>query len=98
MKAYQNKVERFRNIAKKLVDDHSAELFSSYRLSTDIGSSEIAYDAYNSHLESLGQQLTERAYEFIATAKSNTEIIKSEVLGVCNKYLELFVKRNQPVY
>jgi hypothetical protein len=49
-------------------------------------------------LEDLGQQLKEKAQEFIATAKSNRNTIKSEVSGVCNKYLDLFAKRNQPVH
>jgi hypothetical protein len=98
MKSYQNQLERFRTIAKKLVDDHSAELFSSYKLSTDMGADDIADNVYKSHLQDLGQQLTEKAQEFIATAKSNRDTIKSEVSGVCNKYLDLFAKRNQPVH
>ena len=98
MKSYQNQVERFRAIAKKLVDDHSAELFSTYRLSTDVGVDNIADDAYHSHLDTLGRQLTEQANQFIATAKANTEVIKTEVHGVCSKYLDIFAKRNQPVH
>lgn len=98
MKNYQNQLDRFRVIAKKLVDEHSAELFSSYKLGMDIGVENIAEDAYHSHLDTLGRQLTEKAYEFIGTAKSNTDIIKTEVLGLCNKYLDLFAKRNQPVH
>jgi hypothetical protein len=102
MKNYQNQLERFRVIAKKLVDEHSAELFSTYRLSTDIGVDNIADDAYHSHLDTLGRQLTEKAQEFIssarANARANSDIIKTEVHGLCSKYLDLFAKRNQPIH
>ncbi|MBS1772193.1 MAG: hypothetical protein JST82_04990 [Bacteroidetes bacterium] len=96
MKNYQNQLDRFRVIAKKLVDEHSAELFSSYRLSTDLGVKNMADDAYHSHLDILGRQLTERAQDFIKTTRTNADTIKTEVMGLCNKYLDLFAKLNQP--
>ncbi len=98
MKNYQNQLERFRVIAKKLVDEHSAELFSSYRLSTNMGVDGIADEAYRSHLDTLSQQLTEHAQQFITSARANTEIIKTEVFGLCNKYIDLFAKRNEPAH
>ena len=92
MKNYQNQLDRFKSIAKRLVDDHCAELFSSYRLSTD----NIGDDAYHSHLDVLGKQLDEHAQQFITTNNPGNESFRSEVWNVCKRYLDLFAQRNQP--
>lgn len=47
MKNYQNQLERFRNIAKRLVDDHCAALHND--------------EAYKAHLDALMNQLEEHA-------------------------------------
>ncbi len=93
MKSYQNQLERFRAIAKKLVDDHSAELFNSYQFSTG-----ITHDVYMSHLDTLGKQLDEQAKAFIGTNHANNDSFRSEIWNTCKKYLEQFVKRNQEVF
>ncbi|HEY1032974.1 MAG TPA: hypothetical protein VGD89_14455 [Flavipsychrobacter sp.] len=95
MKNYQNQLDRFRTIAKKLVDDHSAELFSSYKLCSSTGTMQPD-DAYHSHLDTLGKQLDEEARQFITTAQTNADIVRSEVWELCKKYLDQFVRRNQP--
>lgn len=91
MKNYQNQLDRFRAIAKRLVDDHCAELFSSYRLSTD----NMSDDVYHSHLDVLGKQLDEHAQQFITTNNPGNESFRSEVWNTCKKYLEQFVSRSE---
>ncbi len=84
MKNYQNQLERFRNIAKRLVDDHSAALHND--------------EAYSAHLDALRKQLEEHAQQFMASAKTNTDYIKSDIKSLCNKYTDLFIRRNQTAY
>lgn len=96
MKSYQNQLERFRNIAKRLVDEHSAELFTNYKVISSTNSVHEVDDVYHTHLSDLGKQLDEQAQQFITSAKANTDTIRSEVWELCKKYLEQFVKRNQP--
>ncbi len=95
MKNYQNRLDRFRDIAKKLVDEHSAQLFTGARLSTD-GRNNTGQDAYHTHLDVLGKQLDEQARQFIGTVHSSTEGLSSDVWNTCKKYLDQFVKRNEP--
>lgn len=95
MKNYRNRLDRFRDIAKKLVDDHSAELFTGTQLSTD-GRRNIMHDAYHMHLDVLGKQLDEQARQFIGTVHTSSESLSSDVWNTCRKYLEQFVKRNEP--
>lgn len=96
MKNYQNQLDRFCDIAKKLVDDHSAELFAGYRIST--GGKPGTQDAYFQHLDTLGKQLDEQAHQFIGSARVRTgsESLKSDIWNTCRKYLDQFVKRNEP--
>lgn len=90
MKLHQNRVDRFSVIAKKLVDDHSAELFrDSVRLSDN-------YDVFNNHLETLGQQLEDYAKDFLENYKSQSDQLKNDIWNTCSKYLDLFAKKNQP--
>ncbi len=97
MKNYQNKLDRFRDIAKRLVDEHSAEYFSNCRVYDDLGVEQGA-DAYKAHLDNLGKQLDEQAEHFITSAKAGAEAIKQEVIGLCRKYRDQFIQRNQPSY
>ena len=94
MKNYQNQVDRFRDIAKKLVDDHSAELFTRTHVTAN-GVHNVMNDAYYNHLDVLGRQLDEQAQQFISMRKNN-ENLKSDIWSTCKRYLDLFVKRNQP--
>lgn len=90
MKLHQNRVDRFSVIAKKLVDDHSAELFrDSVRLSDN-------YDVFNNHLETLGQQLEDYAKDFLENYKSQSDQLKNDIWNTCSKYLDLFAKKNEP--
>ncbi|OSZ78482.1 hypothetical protein CAP35_09585 [Chitinophagaceae bacterium IBVUCB1] len=84
MKNYNNQLERFRMIAKRLVDDHSAALHND--------------EAYTAHLDALMKQLEEQAQQFIASAKTNTDYIKTDIKSLCNKYTDLFIRRNQAAY
>lgn len=89
MKLHQNRLDRFSVIAKKLVDEHSAELFSELRLSD-------SDDVYNSHLQNLGNQLEEYARDFLNNCKVQNDQLKHDIWYTCNKYLDLFASRNQP--
>jgi hypothetical protein len=95
MKSYQNQLDRFRDIAKKLVDDHSAELFTGSRLASP-DRHQVVNDAFYNHLDSLGKQLDETAQKFIGTNRPGNDDLKSEIWNTCRKYLDQFVKRNQP--
>lgn len=95
MKSYQNQLDRFRDIAKRLVDDHSAELFTGSRTVAD-GRRQVVNEAYFNHLDVLGKQLDEHAQKFIGGARTGSEDLKSEIWNTCKKYLDQFVKRNQP--
>jgi len=97
MKSYQNKLDRFRSIAKKLVDEHSAEYFSNQQVYNDLGVDDTSA-AYKSHLDSLSKQLEEQAQYFVMTARAGAEAIKQEISGLCRKYMDQFVQRNQPTY
>jgi|GEM_PF-1138219 len=89
MKLHQNRLDRFSVIAKKLVDEHSAELFSESRLSD-------SDDIYNNHFQNLGKQLEEYAREFINSCKVQNDQLKNDIWYTCNKYLDLFASINQP--
>ena len=97
MKNYQNQLDRFCDIAKQLVDDHSAELFSRYHMATD-GKQGAINDAFYKHLDVLGKQLDEQAQQFIVSSNSRKgyEHLKSDVWSSCKKYIDQFVKRNEP--
>lgn len=95
MKNYQNQLDRFCDIAKKLVDEHSAELFTGSHLASD-GRHNVVNDAYYSHLDVLGKQLDEQAQQFIVAYPSRNELLKSDIWNTCKKYMEQFVKRNEP--
>lgn len=95
MKNYRNQLDRFRDIAKKLVDEHSAELFTGNEFATD-GVRNLFNDAYYMHLDVLGRQLDEQAQLFITTNHTRDEGLKSDVWSTCKKYIEQFAKRNQP--
>lgn len=89
MKSHQNRLDRFTVIAKKLVDEHAAELHRDVKVST--------HDSvYKSHLTALGKQLNDYALEFIKSCKVKNEHFINEVWGTCNKYLDLFAKYNEP--
>lgn len=94
MKSYRNQLDRFCDIAKRLVDEHSAELFTRTHLSTE-GTQNVMNDAYFMHLDVLGKQLDEQAQMFI-TSYNSGEGLRSDVWSTCKKYLEQFVRRNQP--
>jgi hypothetical protein len=95
MKNYQNQLDRFRDIAKKLVDDHSAEVFTRSNVVAD-GRRQVVNDVYYNHLDVLGKQLDEQAQQFIGTTRASSDDLKTEIWSVCRKYLDQFVKRNQP--
>ncbi len=97
MKAYQNQVERFRMIAKKLVDQHSAEFFHRCHLMPGFPD-KAAIDQFYSHLDCLGKQLEEQAQQFIGTytLPQKAEELKAEIWNTCRQYLDQFVQRNQP--
>lgn len=90
MKYYKNRVDRFSVIAKRLVDDHSAELFIDSRQQQN------ADNAYNDHLNTLGKQLEQYAKDFLESCKTQNEQLKADIWRICNKYLDLFIKRNDP--
>lgn len=90
MKLHQNRVDRFSVIAKKLVDEHSAELFKDNTTLKD------SYEAYRNHLDKLGQQLEDYASDFLNGCKVQNEQLKNDIWNTCTKYLDLFAKRNQP--
>ncbi len=93
MKNYQNQLDRFSDIAKKLVDNHSADMFNVSRAAAN-GPEGNSYAAYNSHLDSLGRELDEHAQQF--AQKVSDEKLKTDIWGMCKKYLDQFVKRNEP--
>lgn len=90
---YQNRLERFRNIAKKLVDKHSAEL---YHICTYNVEPKLADDMYQDHFTNLGKELDSEAQDFIKAYNVQQESLASEIWHTCNKYLQLFAQRNQP--
>lgn len=97
MKGSQNQLERFRTIAKKLVDDHSAEVFTRSAISSE-GKPALADDVYYSHLDVLGRELNEQAEQFIGNFKAVSDEVKTEIWNTCRKYLDQFARRNQPSY
>lgn len=94
MRGAQNQVERFRNIAKKLVDDHSAELF--VREGMRPGRESVIDDAYYNHLDVLGRELNEQAQQFIGNFRTVNDEVKTQIWDTCKRYIEQFAKRNQP--
>lgn len=89
MKLHQNRLDRFSVIAKRLVDDHSAQLYKDQMTAT-------REDVFNNHLHTLGKQLEHYATEFIRNCKVQNEQFKQDVWGTCNKYIDLFTKLNEP--
>lgn len=94
MKGTQNQLERFRSIAKRLVDEHSAEVFVRGACSSERGTDDVYYN----HLDVLGKELNEQAEQFIGTYKAVGEDVKAEIWNTCRKYIEQFAKRNHPSY
>jgi hypothetical protein len=97
MKGTQNQLERFQMIAKKLVDEHSAEVFTRSAISSE-GVPRMTDEVYHSHLDVLGKELNEQAEQFIGNFKAVNEDVKSEIWNTCRKYIDQFVRRNQPSY
>ncbi|HRO42291.1 MAG TPA: hypothetical protein PL009_05620 [Flavipsychrobacter sp.] len=94
MRGTQNQLERFRSIAKKLVDEHSAEVFVRSAFSSENGTD----DVYFRHLDVLDKELNEQAEQFIGTYKAVNDEVKTEIWDTCRKYIDQFVKRNQPTF
>jgi hypothetical protein len=97
MKSTQNQLDRFRTIAKKLVDDHSAEVFTRAAITADSKPNGVD-DVYYSHLDELGRELNRQAEQFLTSFKAVNEDVKSEIWNTCKRYTEQFIKRNQPSY
>lgn len=97
MRGERNQLDRFQSIAKKLVDDHSAEFFTRSCICQN-GDHMVVHEAYHSHLDSLGKELNEQAQSFITSVKTINDSIKQEIWDVCKRYVEQFAKRNQPQY
>lgn len=97
MKGTQNQLERFRTIAKKLVDEHSAEIFTRNAISSE-GKYSVTDDAYYSHLDVLGKELNEQAEQFIGAFRAVSEDVRNEIWETCRKYIDQFVRRNQPSF
>jgi hypothetical protein len=93
MRGEQNQVERFRTIAKRLVDDHSAECFTKSTISS--GNGHVIDDVYYNHLDVLGRELNDQAEQFLSSFKEVKEDVKSEIWNTCKKYIDLFMRRNQ---
>lgn len=89
MKLYQNRIDRFTVIAKRLVDQHSAAFFTEC-------SEHEPKDVFKTHFEKLGQQLELYASEFIKNSRHQNDIFCKEVWSQCSKYLDQFTARNQP--
>ena len=96
MRGTQNQLERFRTIAKKLVDDHSAEIY--VRNAVNESENSPADNAYYNHLDSLGKELNERAEQFIGDYKTVNDDVKSQIWDTCKKYIDQFIQRNQPSF
>lgn len=92
MRGNQNMLERFRSIAKRLVDEHSAEVFVRKAVRAESGADEVYYH----QLDDLGRQLNEQAEQFIGGYKTVSDDLKTEIWDTCRKYVEQFVKRNHP--
>ena len=97
MRSSQNQLDRFRTIAKKLVDEHSAEVFTRTAISSE-GRQTGLDDVYYRHLDVLGKQLNEQAEQFITSFKAVNDEVKSEIWNTCRRYMDQFIKRNQPSY
>lgn len=93
MKNYQNRLDRFGAIAKRLVDDQSAELFNATRRSEETSEPD---ETFRQQLNVLGKKLDEHATDFIKAYKEQNEAMRAEIWSLCSKYLDLFVKRNEP--
>ncbi|MCB0700487.1 MAG: hypothetical protein H6551_11415 [Chitinophagales bacterium] len=90
MKLHQNRLDRFSVIAKQLVDRHSEAYFNDCTKRTDI------FDAYNDHLNTLGEQLEQKATEFLKSCRTANEELRKEIWTTCTKYIELFIQWNSP--
>ncbi len=97
MKGTQNQIERFRAIAKRLVDEHSAEVFVRSAITSE-GKHNLTDEVFYNHLDVLGRELNEQAEQFIGTFKGVSEEVKIEIWNTCRKYLDQFMERNQPSY
>ncbi len=91
---YQNQLERFRTIAKKLVDQHSAELNKVCGFEVE---PQTVDDIYQDHFNNLGRELDTEAKSFLETYNIKQDSIVGEIWNTCNKYLQHFAQRNQPV-
>ncbi|RYZ52050.1 MAG: hypothetical protein EOP49_10420 [Sphingobacteriales bacterium] len=77
MKNYQNQLDRFSDIAKKLVDNHSADMFNLGRAATS-APGDNAELAYSNHLDSLGKELDQHAQQFLTSGqKVSNENLKT---------------------
>ncbi|MEZ5016321.1 MAG: hypothetical protein R2800_04660 [Flavipsychrobacter sp.] len=90
---YQNRLERFKNIAKRLVDKHSAELYQVYSYNVE---SKVVDDMYQDHFANLGKELDSEAHDFIKVYNVQQESLASEIWNTCSRYLQQFAQRNQP--
>ena len=97
MRSERNQLERFQTIAKRLVDDHSAEFFTRSAICSN-GDHLVVNEAYHAHLDSLDKELNEEASSFLSSIKTVNDNVKKEIWNVCRRYVEQFVRRNQPSY
>lgn len=95
MKAEMNQVERFQNIAKRLVDEHSAAFFTR-TIICHHGDYMVVHEAYNAHLNTLDKELIEQASNFLSSFKSVNDTLKQEIWRLCHSYVDQFARRNQP--
>jgi hypothetical protein len=94
MSSTRNQLERFRTIAKRIVDEHCAEVYTTTSVPPEESSNST--ETYYSHLDVLGKELDEQANQFLGSYKSVSEGLRSEIWNVCRNYVENFVRRNQP--
>lgn len=90
MKLYQNRIDRFSVIAKKLLDQHATDYFNDCRKDKD------QYEAFSSHYELLGSQLEQYATEFIKNTNVSSKYLADGVWKKCNYYLALFERTHAP--
>ena len=90
MKLHQNRIDRFSVIAKQLVDQHSEAFFKDCTKRAD------RFEVYNTHLNTLGEQLENKATEFLDACRIVNEELKNDIWTTCSKYLDLFTQWNSP--
>ena len=78
MRSTQNQLDRFRTIAKRLVDEHSAEVFTRTAISSE-GRQNVLDDVYYSHLDVLGKELNEQAEQFISVLADERRLVETEI-------------------